>query len=125
MEFISPYLTESIITHWDNFASRYVLTNNTFGPFHEDLRSVNVTILEAAASSPETCREACLALPTCMSWRRESAHMTCRLDTVVKLGREPDPQPHWEAKTVITSGWPLKRIDELLVKDKCVVVKNP
>ena len=125
MELISPYLTESMLTHWDNFASRYVLTNTTSGPFHEDLRSVNVTILEAAASSPETCQKACLAVPTCLSWRHESAYMTCRLDTVMRLGREHDPQPHWETKTVITSGWPLKRIDELLVKEKCLVVKDP
>jgi hypothetical protein len=26
---------------------------------------------------------------------------------------------------VITSSWPLKRIDEVLVKEKCLVVKDP
>jgi hypothetical protein len=49
----------------------------------------------------------------------------CKLDTVMRLGREPDRRPHWETKTVITSSWPLKRIDELLVKEKCLVVKDP
>jgi hypothetical protein len=125
MELISPYLTESMLTHWDNFASRYVLTNTTSGPFYEDLSSVDVTILEEAASSPETSQKACLAGPTCISWRHESAYMICRLDTVMRLGREPDPQPHWEIKTVITSGWPLKRIDGLLMKKKFLVVKDP
>ncbi|KAE8440516.1 hypothetical protein EG329_007398 [Mollisiaceae sp. DMI_Dod_QoI] len=125
MELIAPYLQNPQLTHWDNFASRYVMNGNVSDPFHDDLSSVNVTILDASNKSPEACQGACLTVPNCMGWRHDSTKATCGLDTVVKLGREPDPQPHWENKTVVTSGWMLERIDELLLKEKCEVVKDP
>ncbi|KUJ09645.1 uncharacterized protein LY89DRAFT_690100 [Mollisia scopiformis] len=125
MELIAPYLTKPKLTNWDNFASRYVFGSNATDPVEEDLNSIDHAVLEAAPSSAEACRKACLAIPNCMGWRHDSANEKCGMDTVVKLGREPDPQPHWEAKTVITSGWILERIDDVLLKETCKVVKDP
>jgi hypothetical protein len=57
-----------------------------------------------------------------MSWRHDSAKQECGLDTLVMLGREPDPQPHWEEKTVLTSGWVLERIERGLLSKDCRAV---
>lgn len=57
-----------------------------------------------------------------MGWRHDLAKQECGLDTVVILGRETDPQPVWEEKTVVTSGWMVDRIENTLRKEECEVV---
>ncbi len=119
IELISPNLQQSLLSNWDNFASKYILTNDSIPV---DLRSLNSTAYERASLSPESCQKACITLPGCMSWRHESADAKCGLDTLVKLGRETDPLPTWATETVITSGWMLERINASLMADRCEVV---
>lgn len=125
MQLIDPHLKDPMISDWDNFASRYMLISNFSEPFHGELRDIDPTILNSGPLSPQYCQKACLAVESCMGWRHDSAKGTCGLDTVVKFGREQERQEEWEVRTVVTSGWMLERIEKLLLKEQCKVVKDP
>jgi hypothetical protein len=120
---IAPSLHTPQLSHWDNFASRYLL-----GASHPSTSSLPAELHPlnpSAGDSPPACRAACLALPLCLSWRHDSNAAQCALDTVVRLGRERDPLPAWAPPTEIVSGWMLERIDEELGRDECTVVSEP
>ncbi|KAF8856567.1 hypothetical protein BDZ45DRAFT_804107 [Acephala macrosclerotiorum] len=122
MALIDPYLKDPMISDWDNFASRYILIRNFSAPFHDDLRDIDFTVLNTGPLSPQYCRKACQAVESCMGWRHDSGKGTCGLDTVVKFGRE---QEEWEVRTTVTSGWMVERIERLLLRERCEVVRDP
>ncbi|KAH6681521.1 hypothetical protein B0J14DRAFT_500969 [Halenospora varia] len=118
-KFIAQHIAVGQRAGWDNFATKYEVTSNTTTvPLASSVES-DRPALKAAFESPQACKQACLGLEECLGWRHDSAKKICKLDTVAKLGRETDPQPKWEEKTVITSGWMVERIEERLMGDRC------
>jgi hypothetical protein len=122
---ILPHLTSDTRTNWDNYASRFILTANSTSGFHPTFQPANSTAFAQASQSPAACRDACKSFDECLSWRHETATETCALETFLRLGREVDPQPDWEPKTEIVSGWVLDKMDERLLTEVCDVVKDP
>ncbi|PQE15949.1 glycosyltransferase family 31 protein [Rutstroemia sp. NJR-2017a BVV2] len=117
---------------WDNFASRYVLTNNVTTlvstprwPTPPTVR--NATALEQAYTSPEACDAACVEVESCRMWRHEvdnEQNKSCALDTVVILGRAIEGRKYWD-KREINSGWMVERIKSTLLVDQCETVVSP
>ncbi|KAH8663408.1 hypothetical protein BGZ60DRAFT_411241 [Tricladium varicosporioides] len=117
--FIAQHIGVGERTGWDNFATKYEVTSNTTTvPLALSVES-DRPALQAAFETPKACKGACHALKDCLGWRHDSAKKICRLDAVAKLGRETSPQPKWEEKTIITSGWMVERIEERLIGDRC------
>ena len=115
METIAPFLVKDEINNWDNFAAQWISTpNQPFAqgwPFATGLDDLNST---AAYQSKQGCRDACLALESCLSWR--FAEESCALDSAVIWGRAAYYDTPEET---LVSGWVRDRIERTLLSLAC------
>ena len=115
LEMIAPHLDKDEISNWDNFATQWTSTpGQPFAqtwPLAMGLETLNST---AAYESKQGCRDACLALESCLSWRY--AERSCALDSAVIWGRAVYYDTPEET---LVSGWIRKRIEKVLLSITC------
>ena len=112
MKFIDPYLQMDQMSGWDNHADVYLIKPDIELPAKLQDSGIDIS---SASSTSEGCRDACLSLASCFSWRFH--YGSCSLDTGIKLGRAAPPVQG--NASAIVSGWILPRLDETLISHEC------
>ena len=115
LEMIAPHLDKDEISNWDNFATQWTSTpGNPFAQGWSLAEGLDILNSTSAYESKQGCRDACLTLESCLSWRY--AEQSCTLDSAVIWGRAV----YYDTlEETLVSGWIRKRIEKSLLSITC------